>query len=167
MDTRDAIAVLALLVALVMPVTTWFVARSRNDHEAHMAREARTHQRLEALYVDVMEYAHLRADQVARRHPFMSSAGDPPPPALPSEEERRHLHARVDVLGSPTVQARLNELGDSIRDFDLTAIELDDVHAGKDTGRPPIEARRELDANRAAFRAALEALTAACGQELR
>ena len=57
MQPSELIAILALVVALVGPVTTWRIARDRNDHESRQAAEARTQQRREALYVDLMDYA--------------------------------------------------------------------------------------------------------------
>jgi hypothetical protein len=166
-DPRDVIAILALLVALITPVTTYAVARGRNRHEAQMADEARTHQRLETVYVDVIEYAHLLVERVDRRHPFISWSGEPPPPDVPPGEARRRLRSRVDAFGTPAVQARLTDLGECVRAFDLVAAELDDLNEGHDTGRPPIDVRRDLDDKRAAVHAARDALTAECSQELR
>jgi hypothetical protein len=165
-DARDAIAILALLVALVGPLVTWLVARGRNTLDLRMAREARAQQRREALYVDLLEYARTLADRVERRHPFMTYAGDPGPPDMPSDESRRHLRSRADAFGSDGVRSRLDDLGDRVYEFDRTAADLDEVKAGRDVGRRSSDLRQELDARRAAVREAIGVLTVDCRREL-
>lgn len=165
-EPQDIIAILALLVALVTPATTWLVARDRNAHEASLAREAREQTRRESLYTDVLVYAETVRDWVNRTHPFMTFAGEPGPPEFPSDDERRRLAARVSGLGSPAVQAALVELARRASAFQGRAWELDGEQKARNPSRPLVDVRRDVDAARQAIRDQVDELGRVVNEEL-
>jgi hypothetical protein len=132
----DVIAILALVVALVGPITTWRIAKTQFSHEAELARRARNQARLETLYVDLLEYSNLIRDWADRTRPVMTVGKPLEPPTFPPEDARRRMEARIAVFGSAAIKRSIIPLGRVMGEFRALVwqLEFEEAHPSDDTG---------------------------------
>ena len=165
MDNPVVVAALvALAGALVANALAVYNAGKRNEHEARVAREARIQQRVETLYVDLIEHARtVEAWAVRQRtRPTFQDSFDPP--QLPSDADQRRLLARSDVFASPDVTNLLAEVLMKFYVFGETLTKLERLQREE---KPYEHLDSTLIDLRDELQKAVKALVLQCSTELR
>lgn len=128
MTATEGLAFAGIIVALVGTYLTYRTGKEARD-DAHKvatesraaasddARAARLFDARRSVYIDIMDYVYLIETWVDRTEPFFSVAGEPGPPAFPSEEEQRHQSAAIAAFGSPAIRSKLFDFKKAVREF--------------------------------------------------
>jgi len=162
----DVIAVVAIVVGPLVGLITGLKLQERKaTADLEIARRARVQANRAAHYVDMLEQLFRTQDYVDRTEPMMMMAGDPGPPAFPSDDEIRKLNARTAAFGSPPMQELLTNHRRLVKAWQISVWQLRDM---KQTGmgKSLTDAHLDMEAKRAAVRESFDAVMERANKEL-
>jgi hypothetical protein len=97
------------------------LTRQAAEHAEKMAVEERTHKRLEAAYIEMLQMIGRAGHWAIRVYPLMDYDPPQPMPDLPSPDDQARVRALISAYGSAEVKRLFEEFGDLIHGIRIAA----------------------------------------------